>query len=136
MVIQDNVYTYQSTFKCKAVKGGGTNGITNDELFASSNIQFTTYYRTILLTDRIRFNGQDYIINNIKEIDFRSGLILECELLQGLSDIGVLSGTTIVIGGQSGTSGTSGVSNIGITNDLDVQIYLVELLFYISQMVY
>lgn len=90
----------------------GTKGITNDEIFTSRNILFTVYYRDIIETDRIYYNYQQYKINSIEEIGVKEGLLIECELIEGLSDsFTVYTGTTFT--NYFGTSGTSGVNGSG-----------------------
>lgn len=52
------------------------------EIFHSNRVDWTIYYRSNL-TDkmRVRFDGKEYRILYIREIPFRQGMTLECELI-------------------------------------------------------
>lgn len=67
------------TLKAKKTQRSGAKTINNNEVFNTSTIVFTCYYRNIVDTDIVEFEGQDYKIMHIAEISevrFREGLEL------------------------------------------------------------
>jgi head-tail adaptor len=73
--------TYVTKFylKSKVTRRSGAKTINNNEIFNTLSIVFTTHYRNIVDSDRIEFNGIDYKIMMIGEINYREGLEIICE---------------------------------------------------------
>lgn len=58
---------------------GGSQQIINDQIFPSSDIQFTIRYRDgITETDRIMWRDEIYWIDNIQVLEPKRGLVLRC----------------------------------------------------------
>ena len=75
---------YTLKYKLKAAQKVQKGQLTtnNMETFNTNIITFITYYRNILTTDRIEFEGRLYKINGYPvEIGFKEGLEVTCELI-------------------------------------------------------
>lgn len=74
-------YATVYTLKAGVKNMSGTKAISNDEIFNTSTLQFTTWYRTINDSDRIEYNSKKYKILSINEIGFKEGLTITAELI-------------------------------------------------------
>ena len=74
------VYTIKHKLKAAMKADGGSQIISDKEIFTQFKITFTTHYRKdIVDTDRIEFKGYTYKILMIAEVAYREGLTLVCE---------------------------------------------------------
>lgn len=72
-------YTVKHTLRAGIKNMAGVKNIQNFEKFTSKTLIVTTHYRDVAETDRIRYNGDEYKINNIVEIGFKEGLQIFCD---------------------------------------------------------
>ena len=86
-IIKDNYGSEQEIFtdylylKANADFKSGNKGINNEEIFSSKVIIFTTYFRDIIETDLILYDGNEYKITFIAEIGYREGLAITTQLV-------------------------------------------------------
>jgi len=72
-------YTYQCNTRADVKYLGGTQQIVNDQIFPSSDVQFTIRYKSDLdETYRIKWRNEIYWIDNIQVMEPKRGLILRC----------------------------------------------------------
>lgn len=76
-----DTYSDVMTIKAALVTQKGALTTSNFEIFNTNILTFLTYYRTILPTDRIKYNNLLYKIMDITEIGYRTQLQITCELI-------------------------------------------------------
>lgn len=69
------------TIKANVKNISGGENVNGKEIFNSSKMLFTTYYRDIKETDRIVFNSKEYNIISIVEIGLKQGLEITADLI-------------------------------------------------------
>ena len=74
-------YSKVMSLKAGIKQNTGASLINNDEKFHSNLIVFEIYNRNILLTDRIKFDGDMYKINSVNKINYKMSLEIICELI-------------------------------------------------------
>ena len=77
---EDTVWSTYKTLSASKKELGGTDVISNQEVFKTNTVEFTTHYREGITDDmRVVFNTEYYKILNIAEVGFKTGLIIRCE---------------------------------------------------------
>jgi head-tail adaptor len=72
-------YNTTHTLKAELQSASGGKGVNNEEIFNSVQLNFITYYRDILESDRIIYKSKNYKILSIVEIGYKEGLRITVE---------------------------------------------------------
>ena len=75
-------YSDIMTLKAELVTQKGSLGVNNMEIFNTNILTFKTWFRDILTTDRVKYEGKLYKIDGIpQELGYREQLQIVCELI-------------------------------------------------------
>ncbi len=68
---QDKTWTSMGTLWCMMKQSSGNEGVEAGRLEAKTTVKFTTHYRSdVTATDRLIYQGVNYNIRNVENIDF------------------------------------------------------------------